>query len=252
MHTSKVLQSSDFHYVRRAPHGSSDRAMESLYPDYQTSDRVGVVSPRVEDGLVSAGYALLALTTTFYDRLRASTTDFFDYPQHFALLGATAEGILNYGRPVAVDEMALEATWGNLDVWPDSQWLVAPVTATAMIKKVFDFQINRLFWPQSLVPQPGEERLPGYLRKMLGTRLKSVCYYNTVEPDLEIHVTQPVEAMVRASLARLPSPAGVLAAERAQREVARVDENEWRYRECYRDVSVQEFLGCLDTCFENR
>ncbi len=252
MHTSKVLQSSDFHYVRRAPHGSSDRGKESLYPDYQTSDRVGVVSPRVEDGLVNAGYALLALTTTFYDRLRASTTDFFDYPQHFAFLGATAEGILTHGRPMAADELALEATWGNLDVWPDSQWLVAPVTATAMIKKVFDVQINRLFWPQNLVPQPGEERLPGYLRKMLGTRLKSVCYYNTVEPDLEIHVTQVVEDMVRASLAQLPCPAGLLTAEIAQREVARVGENGWFYRECYRHVSVEKFLGCLDTCFEDR
>jgi len=226
--------------------------MTSLYPDYQTSDRVGVVSPYVEDGLLNAGYALLALTTTFYDRLRSSTADFFDYPQHFAILGATADGILSYGRPVPADEMALEATWGNLDVWPDSQWLFAPVTATAMIKKVFDFQINRLFWPQNLVPQPGEGRLPGYLRTMLGMRLKSVCYYDTVDPDLEIQVTQPVEDMVRASLARLPGSDESSTAEMAQRQVARVSENGSLYRECYRRVSVQEFLACLDTCFEDR
>ncbi len=150
------------------------------------------------------------------------------------------------------DEGLLERTWGNLDVWPASQWLFAPVTAMAMIKKVFDFQINRLFWPQSLVPQPGEERLPGYLLKMLGTRLKSVYYYNTVEPDLEIHVTQPVEDMVRASLAGLPHPTGLPTSELAQRKVARVGENGWLYRECYRHVSVQEFLGCLATCFEDR
>ena len=252
MHTSNVLQSSDFQYVRRAPDGSSGPGMKALYPDYQTSDRVGVVSPCVEDGLLNAGYALLGLTTTFYDCLRSRTADFFDYPQHFAFLGATADGLLSYGRPVPADEMALEATWGNLDVWPDSQWLFAPVTATAMIKKVFDFQINRLFWPQNLVPQPGEGRLPGYLRTMLGTRLKSVCYYNTVDPDLEIQVTQVVEDMVRASLARLPGPAESSMGERAQRQVAGVGDNGRLYRECYRRVSVQEFLACLDTCFEDR
>ena len=252
MHTSNVLQSSDFHYVLQGPHGSNGLGMESLYPDYQTSDRVGVVSPCVEDGLVNTGYALLALTTTFYDRLRACATDFFDYPQHFVFLGTTAEGPLTCGRPVPAHELALEATWGNLDIWPDSQWLFAPITATAMIKKVFDIQINRLFWPQNLVPQPGEEPLPGYLRKLLETRLKSVCYYNTVEADLEIHVTQPVEEMVRASLARLPWPAEVLTAEIARREEARVGKNGRLYRERYRHVSVQEFLGCLATCFEGR
>lgn len=234
MHTSKVLQSSDFQYVRRATDGNADAGMRVLFPDYQVSDRIGVVSPRVEDGLVHVSYALLGLTTTFYDRLRSRTANFYDYPQHFAFLGATADGV------------SLEATWGNLDVWPDSQWLFAPATATAMIKKVFDFQINRLFWPQTLAPRSGEERHPRYLRKMLGTRLKSVSYYNALNTDLEILVTQRVEDLVGASLARLPAAAGAV----MQRDFAHIGEHGRLYRECHRHVSVQEFLADLDACFE--
>jgi hypothetical protein len=236
MHTSKVLQSSDFQYTRKATDGGGDAGTDCLYTGYQVSDRIGVVTPRVEDGLLSTSYALLGLTTSFYDRLRASSTDFFDYPQHFALLG-TSPG-----------DVSLDATWGNLDVWPDSQWLFAQATATAMIKKVFDLQINRLFWPETLGPLSSEERLPQYVRRILGTRLKSVWYYNATEPDLEIQVSQPVENLVQASLAKLPSTVTFT----AQHELACSGDGGSRYRECHRHVAVQDFLASLGPCFEAR
>ena len=249
MHTSKVLRASDFRYVPRGPEGGAGQ--DALYPDYQISDRIGVVSPCLEDGLLHTGYALLALTTSFYDCLRSRTADFFDYPQHFAFVGTTADGLATYGMPAAADDGLLEVTWGNLDVWPASQWLFAPATATAMIKQVFDFQINRLFWPQNLLPEPGEGRLPVYLRRMLGARLKSVYYYKTVDPNMEIEVTQPVEDIVRSSLAQLPRTAGARADEIGQREAERYAANGHVYRERYRQTTVHEFLACLDACFED-
>src|SRR5690349_17328617 len=84
MHTSKVLQASDFQFIQRATDTGADSTLSQLYPDYQISDRIGVVSPQIADGLLYTSYALLGLTTMFYDRLRANSTQFFDYPQHFA------------------------------------------------------------------------------------------------------------------------------------------------------------------------
>lgn len=245
MHTSKVLRATDFQYVRRAMDGGADADMDLLYPDYQISDRIGVVSPQVADGLFYTSYALLGLTTMFYDRLRASTSDFFDYPQHFAFLGRTPESMNADGSGV-VEGISLDATWGNLDVWPDSQWQFAPATATAMIKKVFDFQINRLFWPASLTPQPGEGQLPRYVRRILGTRLKNVYYYKASDPDLEIQVNQAVEDLVQTSLGHLPLTTDA----QAQREAMHSSDHGRNFRECHRRVSVQEFLQTLSPCFE--
>ena len=66
---------------------------ETFCPDYHELDRTGVISPHLEDGILHAGYALLALTTAFYDIWRARTDDFFIYPQHFAILDITKEGV---------------------------------------------------------------------------------------------------------------------------------------------------------------
>ena len=61
--------------------------------EYHEQDRVAVVSPRLEDGILHTGYALLALTTAFFDAQRARGGDFFVYPQHFAIIGADRSGV---------------------------------------------------------------------------------------------------------------------------------------------------------------
>ena len=87
MHTSKILQSSDFQYWEKRDSGWVAVGFESLFPDYHQLDRVGVVAPGMEEGVRQVGPALLALTTAFYDVHRAARrNDFFDYPQHFAFL----------------------------------------------------------------------------------------------------------------------------------------------------------------------
>ena len=85
MHTSQTLRSSHFEY--RCTEASGRVAFSSFCADYHEQDRVGVVSPHLEDGVLHTGYALLALTTAFYDVQRAGGSDFFIYPQHFAIIG---------------------------------------------------------------------------------------------------------------------------------------------------------------------
>ena len=174
MHTSQALRSSHFEY--RCTEASGRVAFSSFCADYHEQDRVGVVSPHLEDGILHTGYALLALTTAFYDVQRAGGGDFFIYPQHFAIIGqapptasrpraetgradqvgiATGAGRLD----LTLDEAGIGGAWAWLDVWPASNWLTAPAAPTAMLKKVFDFHINRLFWPQDFTPEsPGRSR----------------------------------------------------------------------------------------------
>ena len=75
MHTSETLRSPHFRYWRMDAGGRARAGFNSFCADYHEQDRVGVVSPRLEDGVLGAGYALLALTTAFYDAQRARAAD---------------------------------------------------------------------------------------------------------------------------------------------------------------------------------
>src|SRR5262245_41951748 len=113
MHTSTVLQSSDFCYRRMERERSVPADFASLFPDYHELDRVGVVSLSLEDGILQVGGTLLALTTTFYDVQRAKGEPFFNYPQHFALFGESEGKIPTHCGTVPLSPDVIGPPWGN-------------------------------------------------------------------------------------------------------------------------------------------
>ena len=259
MHTSQQLRSSHFEY--RRPDAGTRVAFSTFCAEYHDQDRVGVVSPRLEDGVLHTAYALLAITTSFYDVQRASGSDFFIYPQHLAIIGqgpsgdsgkrteagiATGAGSLD----LSLDEAGIGGAWAWLDVWPASNWHTALNTPASMLKKVFDLHINRLFWPQDFMPQGRQEgepenavhQLPDYARRILKTRLKSVYYYNTSAPTVEINAAQPAVDIVQYSIERLPE------AVRQTLEKESRPEHPMGY-ESYRQVSGEDFLEEMEACF---
>ena len=236
MHTSKRLKSSDFQYRVHDKGKSVSADFSSFCANYHELDRIGVVSPRLGDGVLHTSYALLSLTTAFYDVYRSRTSDFFDYPQHFAFIDMNGE----------IDKTVLGATWGNLDVWPDSNWIAAPGTIPKTVKKVFDYQINRLFWPQNFQPASDKQRLPAYMLRILRNRLKAVYYYNATHPNIEIHATQQVETVVAQSIAQLPE-------DEVQRQLCgskQSDEEGFPYVQLYRKVEGSDFLEELERFFD--
>jgi hypothetical protein len=246
MHTSTRLRADDFHFWQQTARASYPVDFATFSPNYHEQDRVGVISLGLEDGVLQTSYALLALTTAFYDCLRARGNDFFDYPQHFAFVGAEANREVSNGKvtnggineigasPAAIAVHAGSAylpantpqlwnAWSWLDVWPDAKWITAPTNAAAMLQRAFDYQINRLFWPRSLnlvshqasVP---EAPLPAYLWKMLKTNLKVVYLYGepSSEDDsnwaalagerIEIRAMTAAQEIVQESIVQLPAP----------------------------------------------
>ena len=200
MHTSTRLTSSDFYFHNLIDDQRVSITFSDFCPDYHILDRVGVVSPKLSDGILHAGRTLLALTTAFYDARRARGKAFFDYPQHFAFVGTDS-----------VDQQAeAGATWGawsKLDVWPDNKWVIAPPAAAGMLQAIFDHQINRLLWPSDLWPAPDEDPLPDYVYGMLGTSLKSIYLYgdmNASQPTIRVSGSVVTEQVWAESLERLP------------------------------------------------
>jgi hypothetical protein len=213
MHTSTRLQATDFVYWRIQQGAPVPCTFADFSPDYHELDRVGVASPCLEDGVLAVGAALLALTTAFYDRLRARSTNFFDYPQHFALVGATEDGLCTRHGPLLPDTPQGWDGWSWLDVWPKPKWVTAPATAYGLLDRLFAYQINRLFWPKGLHPTPNEAPLPDYVYYMLRTHLKAVYLYDTdassntsvAEDALEIHLSPAAAAILEESFAKLPA-----------------------------------------------
>ena len=239
MHTSKLLRASDFQYWQLTENERISVDFNGFCPNYHELDRVGVISPCIEDGILYTGDALLALTTAFYDVLRAREIEFFDYPQHFAFIGASAETVQTRAEPLPLDRIG--TGWGNLDVWPDSKWILTPGSVTGMLKKAFDFQINRLFLPHGFKPGSDESLLPAYARKMLGTRLKAVYYYNTPVANLEIRGSQQVADLIQRSVADLPN---------ADSEIEHPAPSGFPFVGRYQQVSVDEFLEDMAGCFD--
>tara|TARA_B100000029_G_scaffold482413_1_gene532387 strand:+ start:31547 stop:32350 length:804 start_codon:yes stop_codon:yes gene_type:complete len=202
LHTSTRIFQSDFTYRRVS--GVDNLPFEEVFPDYHPQDRVGLVSPRLENGLLGASVALLALTTGFYDNLRTKSKKFFDYPQHFMFVGGTGTSVFTEQSDFfpSVEECA--KVWGWLDIWPETNWHVIQATPFRMLEAIYRQQINRIIWPSSFLLENVETQMPFYANDLLHSRLKSVWYYDSSQADIEICGSEVVMDVIRESLDVLP------------------------------------------------
>ena len=93
------------------------------------TDRVGVFAPGGIDGL-GACLLLLAHTTAFYDRYRATGDDFFAYPDHYTFQRRTPP-----------------ACYSMLDVWPRHKDVPSAEDVAETLDAVLDRAINVLVVP---------------------------------------------------------------------------------------------------------
>ena len=246
MHTSRILNATDFQYWHEDGLAGKSMDFATFCPHYHATDRIGVVSPQLEDGIFHASYAVLSLATQFYDECRRQAESFFNYPNHFAFLAVSKEGISVQHQRLQLELNEMGSAWAGLDIWPDSNWIQTPDDVTGMLKKVFDWQISRLFWPYSLTASPNTDQLPLHVWRLLRTRLQTVYYYQSPTPTHAIRGTQIVETLRQRSADRLPVEAQATAPTRQRDSTA---EGMYPYMECYQQVSVDTFLTDMASCF---
>ena len=124
MHSS-ILRGSDFRITQQREEVSHAR----FFRDLSTTDRVGVFAPEGIDGL-GACLLLLAHTTAFYDRYRATGEDFFAYPDHYTFQRRTPP-----------------ASYAMLDVWPRHKDVPVADDAGQTLDAILDRAINVLVVP---------------------------------------------------------------------------------------------------------
>jgi len=248
MHTSTVLTPADFSYAI-AREGSPNRAAFSDFaPDYHPQDRAAVLWDDLHAGLFENAYALLALTTAFYEALRDKhgAGAFYDYPQHLSIKADDS-----FSGDFASEAFA-SRSWGMLDVWPRAKWHAAPRDPASLIQRLFDLQVNRVFWPaswweNSATAQDAGRRIPAYVKKMLATSVKQVFLYATPQPDVWIDVQPPVEQVIEDVVRHLPQ----LDAKRKEQIInARRDRLAAGTSAAgYQRVPVETFLHRYEDCF---
>ena len=244
MHTSARITQSDFVYRRRQDSKSEVLSFSEAYPDYHPLDRVGLVSPRLEDGVFGLAAAVLGLATGFYDCLRSKGDEFFNYPQHHAFIGGRESRVhtRNGDKDLSIPEMG--SAWGWLDVWPETNWHLCPATPEDMLEAVFRHQVNRVFWPASFMPGEVDNPLSHYAYKLLSGRLKSVWYYDCEDGNLEVLASGSAADVIRESLERLPR-GGAETYHEAEATSRSWIENRFKL------VEPQAFLEDMSACFSD-
>lgn len=242
MHTSERITQSDFFYRRRQDSKSEVLSFSEAYPDYHPQDRVGLVSPRLEDGVFGLAGAVLGLATGFYDCLRSQGGEFFNYPQHHVFIGGRDACVHTRSgdRNLSIPEMG--SAWGWLDVWPETNWHLCPATPAGMLEAAFRLQVNRLFWPASFIPEMAYRPLSHYAYKLLRGRLKSVWYYGCEDGNLEVRASGAAADVIRESLERLPS--GCTESNNEMDKASRP----WTVNR-FRSVEPEVFLKDMSVCF---
>ena len=242
MHTSERIAQSDFVYRRLSGSETDIQSFADTYPDYHPQDRVGLVSPRLEDGIFGAAAAVLSLATGFYDCLRSKAEPFFNYPQHLVFIGGQGSSVLTRKGDFNLTVEEWGGPWGWLDVWPETNWHLCPATPVSMLDAVYRHQVNRVFWPASFQPEVVDRPLKDYARRLLSSRLKSVWYYDSPEADVEVRASEPAADIIRESLERL-SRLGL--DETSRGEIA---SRQWSNNR-FKAVEPEAFLKDMAICF---
>ena len=226
LHTSTVLESSDFSYSRAIGNEQHYAGFSEFLPNYHIQDRIGVVAPDSVKAIRGTGLAILAIATAFYDDLRGRNEAFFDYPQNLAFMDPEM-------GPCWADS---GSAWGWLDVWPDTNWIARPGNATDMIDGIFSHQVNRVFWPEGLKMDESVDALPDYALEIMRRRLKSVHYYRSATPDWTLTGSEKASEIICDSLGKLGTPESPHTPPESQH---------------FKSVSIDDFLDAQGACFSS-
>lgn len=125
MHTAEELTTSSFDYRIAGKPVSRSEVMPAITLD----TRVGIVMGAPTEGL-NAGNFVLSCVTAFYDRLRAVSDDFFEYPDYYTFQCTTEP-----------------ADYRMLDIYPDHKNVPVEPDVETLARAIADRAIDILLVP---------------------------------------------------------------------------------------------------------
>ncbi len=227
MHSPHYLASGDF----TAYTAAGESADAERFTDGRADARVAIIAPDPVGDLQRCAGPVLLWTHRFYERLRAHTPDYFDYPSHYVIGG------MPYAEPRllgAGERVPWSDAWCRLDVWPAIRHGIAAPEPATMLAAALSVEPTHLLWPArwrwprdvDIDPGPGDRAARGLLR----ARLHAASVYGdeaAVQPGAwRLAWTGGAARLTEEARARLPD-----APPKAAHEV------------CLASIAVDEFLG---------
>lgn len=132
MHTTEAFTGSDFEYRLDGQAVSRTEVLPAIAPDA----RVGVVMADGVDG-VGAGNFILSCVTAFYDHLRETKGEFFEYPDFYTFQTTTDP-----------------ANFGMLDIYPEHKNVAVESDTESLLRAINDRAITILLVPDGRAQPP--------------------------------------------------------------------------------------------------
>lgn len=201
MHSSSYLCEALFEVEN--PRTGAVADMRAVFPDYHGKERIAVVSRVWEEAFSRTAVVVTGFMGMFYGSMRATGAPFFDYPPFFLLIAHRDGKPITRHGPV---ELAppLTKSWEFLDIWPESQWLLASMECGDLLNTLLAQHIHRVFVPAELVaPARLVAPFPKQLRWVLATRLKHVHVYGSPTPDCRVRIAAEARELMAKSTAYL-------------------------------------------------
>ncbi len=241
MHSSKILRTEQFQFLKGGEVTPSNDVY-SFCPEFHEDLRLGVVSPCMEDGILGAGLGVMSFVTAFYDIQRSKSEDFFIYPKYFCFLGGSENGIHSRYADETIPLPEAGGPWGNLDVWPESQWMATDGTVTGAIEKTCECEIDYLFWPESFRPRSDDDQPGDELRERTAETIHAIFLFGCEEPEFEVRANHTPEELLERSIEHLPAvDESVRQSLSEERQKTKTD-GEFAFVERYRQLMIDEFL----------
>ncbi|WP_193096213.1 hypothetical protein [Brevibacterium sp. FME17] len=182
MHTSTLLKTPEFTFAGK----SRTIGLDSIFPDFTSQDRVGIVATSPGDSLRAAPLLLSAIGA-FYEELWDSEDDFYLYPDFFVFHVGTLTG---YHSP--------------FDIWPQSKEVVVEHDPQSLLAAINDRGITRLVLPDA---HGGDGVLMEHAVQLAARRVRSIVRHAPADADPMWTVTPSLAAakMIRRC-ARVSAP----------------------------------------------
>ena len=171
MHTAEELTTSSFDYRVAGQPVSRSQVMPAITLD----TRVGIVMGAPTEG-IDAGNFILSCVTAFYDRLRAVSADFFEYPDYYTFQCTTEP-----------------ADYGMLDIYPDHKNVPVDPDGESLARAIADRAIDVLLVPHATTDSAN---VTDITHRSLERRIDDCYQYagrqRLTESDFSIDVPRPL------------------------------------------------------------
>lgn len=191
-------------------------------PAITPENRVGVVMGSGAEG-ISAGNFILSSVTAFYDHLRATKEEFFEYPNYYTFQTTSDP-----------------ADYRMLDVYPNHKNVTVEADGERMLQAITDRAIDILLVPDNTTGEPDIEKVT----RRSAERCIDHCYIyagegQLTDPDFSINMPlEPVRGWYETTLDSMDSGHQLTGQEWYA-------ENEPGLSQDYKDVQLDEALASL-------